>query len=259
MLLQLATVVAVVLALTFGISIFFKVEKVTVSGANKYSAWTVQEASGISIGDNLLTFGKAKASGRITAALPYVESVRIGIKLPNTVNIEIKELDVVYSVKDSGDAWWLITSEGRVVDRADKATAGDYTKILGVALEGPVIGQQAVAQEPTAATDEAGETIPVTVRGSDRLSAVLSILQYLEHYGIIGEAASVDVSDLGNIELWYGQQYQVMLGDTTQLKYKINCMNSAINGKNGLKEYDSGILDISFFVKEDQIVYEPFS
>lgn len=259
LLLRLASVVAVVLAISFGISIFFKVENVTVSGNEKYSAWTVLEASGIKEGDSLLSFGKAKASGKITAALPYVESVRIGIKLPKTVNIEIKELDVVYSIKDSMDSWWLMTAEGRIVDRADSATAGDYTQILGVKLSAPASNQQAVAQETPAATDAEGNTLMSAVRASDQLTAALSILQFLEQCGIIGEAATVDVADLGNIELWYGQRYQVLLGDTTQLKYKIDCMNSAINGKNSLKEYDSGILDISFFIKEDQIVYEPFA
>lgn len=257
LLLRLATVAAVVLALVFGVSIFFKVENITVSGVQKYSAWTVKEASGIEIGDNLLTFGKAKAYGKIVANLPYVESVHIGIKLPDTVNIEIKELDVVYSVKDSVDGWWLMTSEGKIVEKADSASAGACTQILGVALDSPAVGQQAVAYEqPPDPTAE--ETQPAAVKGSDRLSAALSILQYLEGCGVIGQAASVDVSELGDLELWYGQQYQVKLGDTSQLNYKIRCMNEAINGDNGLKDYDSGILDISFTIKKDQIVYEPF-
>lgn len=257
LLLRLATVVAVVLALVFGVSIFFKVENITVSGANKYSAWAVKEASGIEIGDNLLTFGKAKAYGKIMVNLPYVKSCHIGIKLPDTVNIEIEEQDVVYAVKDSSDAWWLMTSEGKIVDKADSASAGASTQILGVELESPVVGQKAVAYElPPDPTAE--QTQPAVVRGSDRLSAALSILQYLEGCGVIGQAAAVDVSDLGDLELWYGQRYQVKLGDTSQLNYKIRCMNEAINGDNGLADYDSGILDISFTIKKDQIVYEPF-
>ena len=258
LLLRLATVAAVVLALVFGISIFFKVENITVSGAEKYSAWTVKEASGIEIGDNLLTFGKAKAYGKIMAKLPYVKKVHIGIKLPDTVNIEITEQDVVYAIKDSTDAWWLMTSGGKLVEQADSAKAGERTQILGVALDSPVVGQQAAAWEwQPDPTGETGQTQPVAVKGSDRLSAALSILQYLEDCGIIGQAASVDVSDLGDLELWYGQQYQVKLGDTSQLNYKIRCMNEAINGENGLKDYDSGVLDISFTIKKDQIVYEP--
>ena len=262
--LHLATVVAVVLALSFGISIFFKVEVITVSGAEKYDVWTVKEASGIEIGDNLLSFGEAKAAGKIKTALPYVQSVRIGIKLPDTVNIEIKELDVVYAIKDAGEQWWLITSGGRVIDKADSATAGDYTQVLGVKLGSPVAGQQAMAQEeapPEETTiDVLGlPTMAPVVKASDRLEAALSILQYLEECSIIGEAASINVEDLGNMELQYGRRFLVKLGDTTQLLYKIKCMNAAINGKdelNSLKEYDSGVLDVSFTIKENQVIYQ---
>ena len=262
--LHLATVVAVVLALSFGISIFFKVEIITVTGAEKYDAWTVKEASGIEIGDNLLSFGEAKAAGKIKTALPYVEQVRIGIKLPDTVNIEIKELDVVYCIKDAVEQWWMITSEGRVVDKADSATAGSYTQIRGVKLATPVSGQQATAHEEQleASDDTTGPTAAtMAVKACDRLAAALSILQYLEECGIIGEAASVDVTDLGNLELQYGQRFLVKLGDTNQLLYKIKCMNAAINGEdeeNALKDYDSGVLDISFTIKENQIIYQAY-
>jgi len=257
LLLQLTTVVAVVLAITFGMSIFFKVEKVIVSGASKYSAWTVKEASGISEGDNLLSFGKIKAAGNIIAALPYVKNAQIGIKLPDTVNIVVEELDVAYAIADSTGIWWLMTSEGRVVDRIDSATAGDYTKVLGVVLHDPVAGSGATAKEPESEepSDPSAPTVPVTVTARERLDVALSILEYLEGHSLMGLVASVDVTSLENIELWYGQQYLVRLGDTTQLAHKIDWMNKAVNQ---LQEYDTGLLDISFNLLEDQVIYEAF-
>lgn len=262
LLLRLATTVAVVLALTFGISIFFKVSTITVSGTEKYTAWDVREASGIQEGENLLTFGKGRARVRILAELPYVKDVRIGIKLPDTVNIVITELDVVYAIRDQSGSWWLITSDGNVVEQTDSATAGQYTQILGIQLSLPRAGEQAVAMEPVSApssTEDSAVTVPVTARASEQLSAALSILQYLEENGIIGEMASVDVTDLSQIELWYGQRYQVKLGDTTQLSRKIRYLNAAINGENGLSDFQSGVLDISFTIWPEGVGYTPFT
>lgn len=265
LLLRLTTVVAVVLALTFGLSIFFKVKNITVSGAVKYDPWTVKEASGIEIGDNLLSFGESKASAKIKIALPYVDKVRIGIKLPDTVNIEIKEFDVLYSVRDAAGLWWLITSDGLVVDKADSAAAGERTQLLGVRLASPAVGQQAVAQEEAVPPSTEGTdptTVPSVERASDRLAAALQIARHLESFGILGDVASVNVEDLGDLELWYGTRFQVKLGDTGRLEYKIKCMNAAINGtdpNNTLKEYDSGLLDISFTIKEDQLIYQTFT
>lgn len=257
LLLKLATVAAVVLALTFGISIFFKVDTITVSGAKSYSEWTVREASGIQQGDNLLSFGEARACGKIKRALPYVKNVRIGIKLPDTVNIVIEELDVVYSIRDESDNWWLITSDGQVVDQVDAAKAGEYTEILGLRLSLPAKSQPAVAAEPAPQeTAEGGQTVPVTVKGSERLQAVLTILDYMEQNEIIGEVASVDVSDMGQIELWYGKQFQVLLGDTTELSKKIRWLKEAVDS---LDDYQSGILDISLTHWENEVGYTPFT
>ena len=194
LILQLATVVAVVLALSFGISIFFKVETITVTGAQKYDAWTVKEASGIEIGDNLLSFGEAKAAGKIKTALPYVQSVRIGIKLPDTVNIEITEWDVLYSIRDDGNRWWLMNSEGKIIENVDSATAGEYTKILGVVVTEAVAGQPAKALETSNATDSEGETLMSVVRASDQLSTALNIIACLEGNGIIGDIAKANPS-----------------------------------------------------------------
>ena len=261
LLLSLAITLAVVLALSFSISIFFSVEVVTVSGAEKYDAWTVKEASGIQYGDNLLSFGKAKAAGKIKLELPYVNTVRIGIKLPNTVNIEITEWDVLYSVRAAANGWWLMNSEGTIIDNVDSATAGEYTKVLGITVADPVEGQPAKALETSNATDTSGETLLSVVRASDQLNVALTIISCLEDNGIIGEIASVDVSDMGNLELWYGQRFQVRLGESTDLNYKIKWLKAVVKGddeQNSLKEYDSGILDISFTIKQDQVIYDPF-
>ncbi len=265
LLVQLMTIAAVVIALVLGLSVFFKVKVIEVSGAQVYSNWAVAEASGIRAedkemdepGDNLLTFSRTRASAQIRAALPYVEEVRIGIKLPDTVNIYIKELEVTYAVQDQDGVWWLMTSQGRIVEQTDDATAQKFTQIIGVNLYNPVVNEQAAAlEEAPQETMEEGETIPVTVTGAQRLSAALQILTALEANDIVGEAASVDVTSTNSIELWYGTQYQVQLGDTSHMEYKIACMNDVILE---FEDYQKGILDVSFTTWADQVGYTPFS
>ena len=263
---QLLSIVAVVLALVLCLSIFFRVKTITVSGAEAYSAWNIREASGLEEGDYLLTFSKARACAKIKAELPYVDTVRIGIKLPDTVNIVIEEIDVVYAIQDVDGIWWLMNSDGRIMEQTDTAGAGNYTKVLGVKIVTPEVQDLAVAfqdlalqqpQEPQE-TQVPGETqvpTPVIITEQQKLSAALTILQALELNEIVGEAASVDVSDLTRIELWYGTQYQVNLGDTNNMDYKIACLKYTVSS---LQEYDSGELDISFTIWPDKVTYSPF-
>lgn len=262
-LLQLASVIAVVLALLFGMSIFFKVdgERITVSGNEKYSAWQVREASGIQDGENLLTVSQAKISSSIIAALPYVEEVRVGIKLPDTVKIEIVELDVVYAVEAQDSSWWLMRADGGIIEKTTAADAQGYTRVLGVKVTDPQVGQKAAAYQPVSEETTAdGQPVPVTVNAAQQLEAAISVLQYLEDNGVIGEAASVDVTNLGSLEMWYEDRFQIILGDSTQMSYKIGLAKGAISE---LEAYDSGVLDVSLTVQPDsekayQVIFTPF-
>lgn len=272
-LLRMITVLAVVLAVIFGMYVFFRVDTVNVSsradginvtGTQKYTPWQVLEASGISKGDHLLTINKARISGRIIARLPYVDEVRIGIKLPDVVNIEITELAVVYAIEANDGSWWLMDDSGRLIEKTDKAS--DHTRILGVTLENPKQGQQAKAFEPEAAevTDAAEETgteptqtqPPVTEYAAEKLAKALEILQLLEKNGILGKMATVDVSELMAVELWYQDLYQIQLGDSTnRLSYKMGAMAQALEQ---MGSYQSGTLDVSFTTWPDQVGYTPF-
>ena len=263
MLMKILIVIAVVVAITLGLSVFFKVEKVMVHGNKAYDAYTIQENGGIELGSNLLSLNNTRACGKIMAALPYVENVRIGIKLPDTVNIYGEEIEIAYAITTKDGTNWLMTSAGKVVEQIDSGTASAYTKIEGVYLDDPKPGQQAraveVVQETTAATEAASEPtedMSTMITGAARLNAALNILQQLEKNDIVGAAASIDVGSLSNIELWYGQRFQVKLGDANNMDIKIAWMKSAVNQRS---EYDMGILDVSFTTWPDHVGYTPIN
>ncbi len=257
LLLHLATVAAVVLALVLAMAVFFKVEYVTVSGVSQYTEWDIKEASGIQDGDSLFSLGLPSAAAKVKA-LPYVKDVRIGIKLPHTVLIEVTEVRVTYAVKAKDDSWWLIDSAGHVIEKAAQDTQESYTKILGVHLRNPKVGKPAQVQETQQPTvDEEGNTIPVTVTDAQRFSTALIIADNLEINGILGEAASIDVNDLGNLQIWYGTQYQVKLGDDSRIDYKITSVKSAID-RLSEESHNSGVLDASFTVDKTGVRYTRF-
>ena len=280
-LLHLATVAAVVLAVVLGMSIFFKVQTVQVYGCGKYTPWEVSEAAGIETGSNLLAVSRAQVSGNIISNLPYVDTVRVGIILPDTVNIEITELDIVYSIQDAAGSWWLMNGDGKIVEQINAVTAKEYTQVLGVRLEVPAVGQQAVAQEtdvttlpvedPEAEGEEPTEpeataadptdaatdtpTITVGITGAQRLQTVMDVLQVLSNNSISGQIDSVDVTNMKTIVLWYDERFQINLGEATQLDYKISALKATIDQ---MEAYESGDLDLSFTNWVDKVGYTPF-
>ena len=250
--LQLVTIFAIALAFCLGVSIFLKVDTITVSGTEHYTAWTVAQASGIQEGDNLLFFGRASAMVKIKQALPYVKDVRIGISLPGTVNIVVVEVPVVYAIKSSDGSWWLMTSDGKLMEKTNGATAGQYTASEGVLLQDPKAGEKAVAWEETAATDEVGQVIQTATKNRDRLEAALLIAQQLERYGMLGVAASIHVEALHDLRLWYGDRYEVQLGDSVDMDMKIYAVKSAVEQ---MGEFQTGALEVLNTDGKWQVIY----
>lgn len=226
---QLLSVAAVVLAVTVGISIFFKVDTVVVTGAEKYTAATVAEASQIQKGDSLIFFGRGSAARRIKMALPYVDTVRFQLQLPGTVNIIVEEKVLAYALQAADGSWWMITADGKVVEQTTAAAAESAPTVQGVILQEPAVGADAVAHEPGGPES--------TVTAADRLNAAIRILAQLEKWELFAPATVVDVSDLFALRLYCGPDYRVELGDAGDLEEKIGIVKYALpqlDGRGGV-------------------------
>lgn len=255
LILRLATVAALVIALLFSVSVFFKVQNVEVSGVNKYDASSILEASGIHNGENLITLNRPGAAGKIMKALPYVKSVRIGIRLPDTVLISVEEVEVAYSVQARDGRWWMLSSDGKVLEEDPEGQRTGHTKILGLQIEVPEVGQTAVALEQPPKTDEEGNPLPVTVTAAKQLETALAVARQLELNHMIGVASSIDVTSVMDIVLWYGVRFQVELGDANALPKKIYSMKNVISN---MDSYASGIIDLTDPDDPEGIPYRPF-
>lgn len=221
---QLLTVTAIVLAVAVGTSIFFKVDTILVAGAEKYTAYEVEQASGIEIGDHLLFFGQAEAAARIKAQLPYVGTVRFERKLPGTVTIVIEEKTAAYKVKAADGTYWKMTSDGMIVEKAE-ATDRNTPTIEGLILADPAVGETAVADE----TQQEG-----TATGAERLNAATEILHLLELWKPFAavsqvELTCIDVTDLYALHLLCGEQYRVELGSAEAMGEKMQALKSVFN------------------------------
>ena len=81
-------------------------------------------------------------------------------------------------------------------------------------------------------------------------------ITFAQHLLAYGSMLSRDVTRLEDIILWYGTRFQVNLGNSANLGYKVACMNDVILQ---MSDYQSGILDISFTIWPTQVGYTPFA
>lgn len=246
-LLKLITMVAVVLALVFGMTIFFRVQNLRVTGNKKYDAKQVLASSGLEEGESLLALNKSKAAGQILEALPYVSEVQVGIKLPNTVTIDIVELEITYAVEGPNETWWLMDARGKLLEEVSKEEAMKHTHVVGIQAEKPVAGAtlQVTQKDQEDTKEQNSADIANTVGfAQNRMEAAISILKALEESDRTGKATKVDVSSLYDLQIWYGEKYQILLSGATDLEYKIRYMVQAVDRLEA-DGYRGGTLDLS--------------
>lgn len=216
---------SVVAAVVFGISVFFKVNHITVRGNSVYDVQTILDASGISQGDNLLSVSRAKAAARIEALLPYVEHVRISRVLPDTIVLEITESDMIFSVQSQTGEMWLMNARGKMLEAVTEEKAAQYPMILGFAVIAPTPGEEASASSP------------------ESLNAALSLMEAIDGTGLADKIAKVDAGKSYDLTLWYEEQFEIRLGTVQELEYKIKYLQAVLKE---LKEHQTGTIDLTF-------------
>ena len=247
---KLVSMAAVVAAVFLGLSVFFRVDTITVAGADKYTPWMIREASGVNTGDALLSIGEARVASRIQMKLPYIDEIKVGVRLPGTVEIQVTELQVTYSIEDENGGWWLISSSGRAVEPVSIDKALGYTRVEGLAIRTPTAGEQ-VQAIPVRLADDDGNAIEMDQTDADQqLSALIKVMTALEDNRIIGQIARIDMTSVTDIRLEYPQLLTVLLGDDDRLDYKISYLAAAAEQ---LEANTSGELDLTLEYTEDAV------
>ncbi len=225
-------VVAVVAAVIAACVIFFRVNEVTVQGNSRYTAEEVVEASGVEIGDNLVALSKSKIASTIRMKLPYVESVSIRRRLPDTVELTVRERVAVASVESSSGRW-LISSQGKILEEAG---AHDVVKIIGLKAQAPY----------------AGGTIQVSEEDRNTLDHVIALLSALENQDMLGQAEVLDCTPSTYITLTW-DIYTIKFPRGGDYPYLLRFLQSALESEN-MPKNEPGTLDLT--VKEGELYFQ---
>jgi len=231
---KLLIMLAVVAAVILGVAIFFRVQTVEVQGNSIYASSQISEASGLEAGDNLLMVNRFTVAGKVKAALPFVQDVSVGLILPDTVVIEVKESEIAGRVKTAAGGIWYINLDGRILGSNLQGFQGQTVALDGFAVTEPKAGEQAAAAEEQQAS----------------LQAALDIMAQMEGTGLMDQITSINTEEPFDIEMFCGDQYQILLGGTDELEYKIRYLQVVLDG---LEDYQSGTIDLTF--DQERVAY----
>ena len=113
---RLKVAIVAVLCLT----VFFKIESITVTGSKVYDTEKVLSVCTIETGENLFLADTDKAAQQLQQALPYVYSAKIKRKLPGTVQIQVTDAAPAYAVKNKDKTYTLMDDRFKVLEVVQK-------------------------------------------------------------------------------------------------------------------------------------------
>lgn len=223
-------------ALVFGMSVFFRVSNIEVTGADRYTQGEIIEASGIKDGDNLMFVNRSSVAQKIYSKLIYIGEVNVRRKLPNTVVIEISESDSI-AVVESESGLWLIDRNCRLLEECATQDAETYIKVEGLSAVKP----------------EKGNVVSVAEEDKPKVEFLSGILTAIAARNMTGDVDSLDLSNVINAEFDYLEgRFTVKLGSDENLDYKFELLLGAIAK---LDAGDTGIIDLS---QDKKAQFSPF-
>ena len=211
-------------AIVAALAVFFKVDTIEVTGNSRYTAQEIADSAGLHVGDNLFLINKFNASESITRNLPYIPSVRISRKLPDTLCIQVEENGTLCAIEQPGGDW-LLSGSGKLVEQA--AAGEDVTHIVGLTPVDPQVGMP----------------LQVAAEQESAKESLLQLLQALEQRDALGRCQQISVADATVITLRFDGRFDVLLSPDDDFGYKLDCLLAVVDTK--LEQNEKGTIDLT--------------
>lgn len=215
-----------VLTAIFGTAFFiaaspvFAVDKIVMNDLHYFTKDEICSQIGLNTGVNGIFFNKLKAEN-ILKDSPYISSVKISFKLPDTMIVSVSENKICGYIKYLG-SFLYIDRTGRVIDIKNE-TEESLPIIEGLKFSSFTINSE------------------IPVENTEAFQAALSVSNAMCKYGVLDDAVSINVSDIDNLYA-YINNVKVLLGDNSRMEEKIKTMAEAVKE---ISKEDRGTLDLT--------------
>ena len=183
---------------------------------------------GIRPGDHLF----AVSSGRIAKDARYklsdFDEVRLGIRLPETVVLRVKESVPVFYMTFGGETYCL--SEGlRVTKRLDDAADAERKALKYISFSGVT---KCVAGDFLETNDGADETLKL-------------LCGVLREEGMLSDVSSFDLTNPFDVRFTYQSRFTAVLGDAANREFLVSKVRYLAAIAADMSATDNGIIDVS--------------
>ena len=237
---KLLSAVLILAAIVVGCIVFFRVNTVEVTGDSPYTAEEIITVSGVEQGDNLFGLNKYQISSRIYTQLPYIDTVNIIRRYPDTLVIHVTA-GTPAAWLESGGAVWLLDSRGKLLESGDDALSAGRAQVLGLEAVNPAVGS----------------LLTVPPEQQDRLERLRDFLAAIQVRQMTGSLTGfIDLTSDYEIRFGYGENLTVlfpMSGDFADNTYYLQQTLWTMD-EEGIPR--NGTLDLTYGASEARLLPE---
>lgn len=224
---KLLSTLAISVTIIVALTLFFRVDSVVVTGQQRYTAEEVAAATGVESGDNLYLMDKNSIVSGMLEQLPYIESIRISRKLPDTLLVEVQECGRPMAIVQEGSAW-LISPRGKIVEQTKPLAAENYGVIDGCELLAPSVGTK----------------IALATEYASQQSSLLALLEALEEAGELENVDAIHMEDLSMLTMDYIGRFTVQMPYEADYGRKLRALHQIIYESGAIQDNMTGTFDM---------------
>ncbi len=220
-----ATTILILVAICVGMSltVFFKIDEITVEGKTRYDEEDIIAASMINKGDNLLLCDTSQGVEKIQKEFAYIENVDIEKKLFNKINIKVVEAKPS-SVVENGGKYIVLSESGKIIEINNKNKYDDIPAILGADLKNVKLASK------------------IQYKDANLKKYLDRIIDAIGKYKI-HDIKTIDISNTASIKLIKGTGFEIIIGSFEEIEYKLETASNILS-KN-VRDNENGTLDVS--------------
>lgn len=217
------------------VTVLFKVKHIVVENLDKttpadtgiYTEDAVLGALAVPMEENLFGFSAADKQAEMELQLPYLETIRVRRRLPDTVVVQVAPATESWCAKT--DAGWLILSDGLKVLKVQTDQPDALPVITGLGVSAPTAGRYLSA---------------TTAEQSDQIA---DLMHQLYNTGLAEGCTRIDMGLGTDAYFVYDGRVKVLLGTFNNLDYKVSVAALLLKNESGeyLSATDRGTLDVS--------------
>ena len=219
---RLLYLLAALSAVLIAAVVFFRVDKLEISGSVRYEAAEILHIADVQPGDNLFLINKNAMARRMLTFLPYLDEITIVRKLPDSITISVTDcVPVAYFVQDGG--YFIVDGKCKVLERLN--TAPELPEMIGMTALNPVVGFK----------------LAVVEGDRSKLASLGKLLSMLRQRDMLDTISGLDLSNPAYLAVGYEGRIEVRYPATTDYVYITNFAKRILEQL----PTDWGVLDVS--------------